>query len=619
MLFRGNKKNTAGKKGNKQKMQNADLVENVADLKSLFIPDGLYEHSDYIYLGPARYARTFALTVYPRETYVGWLDDIFSVGEIDVSVTVEDVPNDLVISELTEKVAQVESIYRLYRKTGNILQLPALEAMLADLEAERKAIQTNRDKMFYVTVLITLHAKSLEELEHKTMILEDIMARKATQMRTLCFRQIEAFKTTLPTGLPPIRGFSRNVTTGGLATLFPIANPDLTHPSGIYLGRNLFTGAPVFIDSFAVPKYLNNQHIVIFGIPGSGKSVALKLKLARNAAAGTRIVVLDPEGEYKKLINDLLGGEYITIQQGKPAGINLFEIEPDVDETGQKEYVPILEKVAEIRNLLGAIARNFMGRPLTALEIVAVEQAVTEVYRDRGITQDPKSLYEEGGKRIDSDRFVIGRTKKAMPTLSDFREKLMNKPNGAEIAQILVPFTKTGSMGMFDCESKIDSNTPIIGFNLSEIKDEFTKFYATYVILTFIWQKFVQKNRGVNKMIACDETWMFVKYPESAKFLNDLARRGRKHKAALIVASQFIDEFLSNEEGKAVVNSCATAILMRQNPSATDMVVKHFNLASGAGELLQTFSPGECILSLNGVVTAIKVEPTPYEWAFITT
>lgn len=601
------------------KQKKPNLIDNVADIQSLFAPDVLEEKPDYLYLGPEQYTRTFALTVYPRETYVGWLNEIFSLGEIELAVNVELIPDSIVINELTTQVSKVMATYSLYQKTGNILHIPTLETMIQDLEAERAAIQTNRDRMFYVSIFITLHAKTLQELEEKTLILEDVFARKATKVRSMSFRQVEGFKSSIFASDKTSADFYRNVTAGGLATMIPVSNPDLTHPSGIYLGRNLSTGAPMFFNSFLVPSYLNNQHISVFGIPGSGKSVTLKTIIARNAITGVRIAILDPEGEYKKLIKDLLGGEYIQIRQGRPSGINLFEIEADIDETGKKEYVPIMEKVAEIRAILGTIARNFRGKPLTALEIVAIEQAVIETYREREITQDVESLYEEGGKQLDSNTFVIGKTKKEMPTLSDFHQHLSKKPNAKELSEILIPFLKGGSMGIFDCQSKVNAKTPVLAIDLSQIRDEFTKFYASSVILSWIWQVFVQKNRNVLKMIPIDETWMFIKYPESAEFLNSLARRGRKHKAALVFASQFIDEFLSSEEGRSVINSCATSIIMRQHPGSVEKVVEYFHLASGAHNLLQTFAPGECIISLNGNITAIKVEPSPYEWPYITT
>jgi len=589
------------------------------DIHSLYIPDALEETRDMLYLGPGRYARIYAVSVYPRDVYVGWLDDLFSAGEIDLSVMVESIPDSVVIKKLNEQVVKTSAMYAVQERRGNILQLPQLREMLEDLEAERAAIQTNRDKMFYVTVFIAVYGKTPEELEARSSDISDILARKATQMRCLSFRQAEALKNVLPINSRPLRGFRRNVTTGGLISFFPIANPDLSHPSGIYLGRNLFTGAPVFLDSFIGPPWLNNQHITVFGIPGAGKSVCIKTILNKSVLRGTYAAILDREGEYRKMVTELLGGQHITIRQGVPAGINPLDIEPDTDESGNREHVPIMDKVAEIRALLGTIAQNFMGRSLTALEVVAIEQAVPEIYAEKGIDTRVDSLYTSGGVQLDDGSYVIGGAKKTMPTLSDLQRVLASKSNTAELAEVLTPFLKGGSMGFFDCENTVDPKSQVICFDLSMITDEFTKLYSSFVLLTWIWQKFVQKNRERRKIVAVDEAWTFVKYKDSAEFLETLARRGRKHKACLLIGSQFIDEFLSSEQGRAVINSADTSILMRQNPAVVDQVVEYFHLAGGARDLLSTFQPGEAVLSLNRNVTGIKVEPIPYEFPYIIT
>ena len=52
------------------------------------------------------------------------------------------------------------------------------------------------------------------------------------------------------------------------------------------------------------------------------------------------------------------------------------------------------------------------------------------------------------------------------------------------------------------------------------------------------------------KIIVCDEAWLFLKYKESADFLVNVARRGRKYNVPLFIGSQFIDEFLNCEERK---------------------------------------------------------------------
>lgn len=167
-----------------------------------------------------------------------------------------------------------------------------------------------------------------------------------------------------------------------------------------------------------------------------------------------------------------------------------------------------------------------------------------------GITSDINSLFEIKGRKLNNGKYIKEKVAKKMPTLSDFQRKLKERNNCLELAQLLVVFLKGNSLGIFDCESQITSNADIISFDMSEIKDEFTKLYASFVILTWIWQKYILKNKEKKKIIVCDEAWLFLQFKESADFLVNIARRGRKYNVPLIIASQFIDEFLNCEERK---------------------------------------------------------------------
>lgn len=142
-----------------------------------------------------------------------------------------------------------------------------------------------------------------------------------------------------------------------------------------------------------------------------------------------------------------------------------------------------------------------------------------------GINNDVNSLFEKKGGKLDDGKYTIGKIPKKMPTLSDFQKKLKERNNCNELSEILVPFLRGNSLGIFDCESKITSDAEIVTFDMSDIKDDFTKLYASYVILTWVWQKFVLKNKEKRKIIVCDEAWLFLKFQESAEFLVNVARR----------------------------------------------------------------------------------------------
>lgn len=201
-------------KNKKMKKEEINIFRNVPTISDILLPDTLQEKRDYINLGYNKYSRTFVMTIYPEQTWVGWLDDLSYIGNINISIKVEPSSNSSVINQLTRKLVQSQSEYATYSRQGNILHLPELEKQILDLEDLRMLIQTNQDKLFFVTVFITLNTESLEELNEKTRILESELNKKTSMIRTLTFRQVEGFKKVLPVGESPIPNYERNMVAG---------------------------------------------------------------------------------------------------------------------------------------------------------------------------------------------------------------------------------------------------------------------------------------------------------------------------------------------------------------------------------------------------------------------
>ena len=191
-----------------------DIFKNVTKISDLLLPDELQEKADYLKLGYNKFSRIFVMTIYPDQTWVSWLDDLFTIGNINISVKVEPSVNGSVINQLTRKVVQAQSEYMTYSHQGNILHLPELEKQINDLEDLRMLIQTNQDKLFYVTIFISLNVESLADLNEKTKILESELNKKAAMIRTLTFRQTEGYKTILPINEYPIRNYEKNMVAG---------------------------------------------------------------------------------------------------------------------------------------------------------------------------------------------------------------------------------------------------------------------------------------------------------------------------------------------------------------------------------------------------------------------
>lgn len=582
-------------------------------LENLIFPVGVKEAENHLEF-PGRLCRTFFVAVWPAEVSLGWLNDLYRQPDADVSVYLFPLDKYHAMSRLTEMVTRAKAHYELQARRGSESELPELEAVWACAEALRRSVQQGYEKIFKAVVLVTVHAPDRETLDKRCADIETVLASESARVVPCYLNQKEGFSCSLPFGLLPQTQSevkARDVTLGGAVSVLPVIDDSFTHPSGAFIGRTA-SGSPVFLDPFIGPPDLPNPHIAVFGYTGSGKSVTLKVLTARLSLLGVRALVIDWEGEYERILN-LCGGEVVRIDPSRPSGINPFEIEAETD--GGRAFVNLADKVSDIRGLIATVVRHFAGRPLAAREMSAVEETVREDYRRRGITEDPDSLYHipppEGG------RFYTGRVKKPLPTLTSFYEILKNKPGAEDLLIELKPFLRGNTLGIFDGESEINPDAPVTVIDISRIRDEFTRFYAVYVILNWAWHRFSAQTG--KKLIVNDEAWMFMRHPESAEFLETLARRGRKRQTGLVIASQHIEEFLKSEQGKAVISSCATRLILAQSSTAIPDVVKAFSLPPSAANLIGSFREGEGILQVRDAVSRVRVEVMQFELPHVET
>ena len=151
----------------KKKSKEIDIIQKgTLGLMDLVMPDVLHEEKEYVYLGPKRYARIYALSEMPRNMYIGYLNEFISLGNIEISTYVENIPDSMVLNTLTSKLTVMISNANMQRAKGNIVDY-AEELAIADLEGLREAIQTNRDRMSFAQILITVYGNTEEDLMNR--------------------------------------------------------------------------------------------------------------------------------------------------------------------------------------------------------------------------------------------------------------------------------------------------------------------------------------------------------------------------------------------------------------------------------------------------------------------
>ena len=606
-----------------------DIDKGSYNIKDFIAPPSVERSNlDYLVIGK-QYVRNFVMQGFPNQVYVGWLNALYNSTdqEIDTMIHVEPSDDRAALDALTAKITQFEAQLATENERGNIRNITRLSDAIQGLYEERRKLERNIEKLFQVEILANLYANDKEELDKNTQKLDNKLRGRKIYLMPNYLRQDDGYKSTLPIGKSFITDKYRNFNSGALTACFPFYNSEITHPNGIFLGVNTTTWTPVLID-FYDRKILNNSNITVLGQAGTGKTFFVSLLTLRSTLRGVRTVIIDPEGEYKKLTY-ATGGSHIYLSPNSTECINPFDIEEEdvVDDdgfpTGQQE-VNINDKVSDILNLL-----EVMGGGLTQGQRSTCATLLQQLYYDKNISKDPKSLYV-------TDPFFDNKTgvfyhegmKKQMPRFSDFHRKVEEyaiKNNDREIAQLaktLLMFKKGGIYDMFDCYTSEGltnlKNSPIITFDVSKLEENILRPIGMYVALSWTWEKFVKKNPQNKKRVICDEAWMLVSpnmagSEYTAQFLENAARRIRKRNGGLLVASQNFTEFARSVQGEAVLKQAVTNIFFGQDPSDVDALQETFKLSDGEKDFIMQAQRGEMLVKMHNESATVSVIPFEFE------
>lgn len=591
-----------------------DIGNGYLRLPDLVAPDGILEAQDYLQIGPDRYVKSFLISGMPSSLFVGWLDQLYEMGDVDVSIFVYPADERTVINKLTQKIIEMEAQLILDEQRGDTRYAAIQRKVYEDASRLREQIQLNQNKMFYVSILYTVAKDNLQELDRISRIIDERLGGQAIHTRQAFLRQSEAFKSVAPLCVNYLPDTYKNFDLGATTSLFPFASADIAHPKGVLLGINKITGAPVFYDAFIGPPVLQNRHIGIIATSGAGKSTLVKVMVARSAIQGIRTVFIDAEGEYSRLV-DILGGTHVKLEPGGKVFINPFDVEPEEDNGIMR--INLLEKVADLKGLI-AIMVEGAGSKMTPEEAAIVEDTIVAEYRDRGVTEEPDSIYEQtDGTILQDGTLTFGRKRKEMPTFTSLWNRLSKNPRAENLCLLLKQYLRGNSLGIFDGQSQADlGSSPLVSFDVYTLEERFARPYAMHVCLEWVWEKFVKKNPTLKKRVVVDEAWLFMKYKDTAQFLADMARRSRKRLCSLVVATQNFTEF-NSPEGKSITANLGTVILMMQAPHELQHIKEAFSLTDGETEFLRSAAVGDALIRAGSQVAVMSVAVADDEWQFI--
>lgn len=572
---------------------------------SYIIMDGMYY--SFYYIKPDGYN---------RHVMAGWLSSIVNAGEgIDVDIHFHKEPR----AKTSEGVARKIRL--------NTIKMKETYDTQSDYEELKYSIQSgyyiktalaNNEELFYMSVFITVSAKTRDGLANKKRILSGMLRSSDILVSECKFRQEQALNSVMPLNKIDKELFAkskRNVMTTGAASTYMFTAFEMSDENGILLGVNQHNSSLCILDIFN-SKIYKNANLCILGTSGAGKTFTEQLMALRMRMKGIQVFILAPlKGHEFRRACVNVGGQYVKISVGSPHCINIMEIRTfDTSSDKLIEGEDAIEEDSYLARKLQQLSVFFslLIPDMNYVEQQNIEEALIDAYARKGITHDNDSLFKE------EDPTQM----KTMPVLGDVYNILQSNPETQRLASIMARFVK-GSAQSFNRQTNVDLDNKYIVMDISELKKDM-KSIGTFIALDYIWDK-VKEDRTAKKAIFIDETWILIGADSNkfaAEFVLEIFKIIRGYGGAAIAATQDLSDFYALEGGKygkGIVNNSETKIILNLKVDEARTVRQNLKLSKAEYRSILNFSRGQALIACSNNKVTVSIKPSETEKNLITT
>ena len=556
---------------------------------------------------------------YPNTVRGGWMSSLINAGEgvdIDVHLSREN------RSKTIDKVAQ--------RIRLNRTKLKGLQDTSTDYEELTNSIQAgyfikngianHNEDLFYMSVFVTISAKTYEELLWRKQQMVDMLKSMDMYLSECRFQQEAAFRSVMPfLQISPKlqKKTQRNVLTSGAASTYMFTSFEMSDDSGVLLGVNRHNNSLCIVDLFNT-KINKNANLTMCGTSGAGKTFTLQLLALRMRMRGIQCYIIAPiKGHEFKRACSKIGGEFIKIAPGSPHCINVMEIRhtisPEMELIDEVDYNDMDSMLArKIQQLM--IFFSLLIPDMTNEEEQMLDEALIKTYNDFGINHDNNSLY--------ADNTVFPPKMKRMPILGDLHKHLLENPMTARVAAIVSRFV-TGSAQSFNRQTNVDLTNKYIVLDLSELKGKLLPV-GMMIALDYVWDN-IKADRTKKKAIMIDEIWQLIGASSNkmaAEFCLEIFKIIRGFGGSAIASTQDLSDFFSLEDGKygrAIINNSKNKIILNLEQDEAQYVKDVLKLTRTEVRSITQFERGEALIHSNNNKVPVVIKASKQEQEMITT
>lgn len=556
---------------------------------------------------------------YNPDVITGWLDRVITNEDgIDVDIFLKKRKREEVITNIKRSIASSKVTLR---ESNDISEsYDSSNSLLKSAYYLKDGLGQGEEYM-NMSIIVTVSAPTPEAVDEKMEALQKQAYRYDVTLHENKFRLLESFNAVLPSSfydesLYTFKKTRRNVLTDSASSVYPFTTYNINDSNGIYIADD-FNGSPVIINFFDHNR-VRNPHVFLAGESGSGKSTSGMIMALRFHAAHAKengfVIILAPEKENEFYrVCDAVNGQKISIGAGSSNRLNIMEITPRGKEAeeriildGEDEFVTrslLMEKI----NVLMEFFEMYIS-DLKQDERSLLNDAIIETYERKGITANNMSLWQD-------EKHTCF---KQMPILSDLVSVLAEKEETVRLSRILKVFT-TGEGAYFDGQTNVNINNRFIVVGLEKNSQSMLPF-VIFAAMEWAWGRIKQDER--HKMLWIDEWWKLAYNPHAAMHSLRIAKLARSYHCSMVISTQNLSDIMAVEDGKygkAVLNNCATKILLSMKEQDIQSVQDLIGLNDREVQPLSKFKAGQALMINSDATIALKFMPSETEKLLIFT
>ena len=589
-------KNKSIKNKNKEK----NFYEGTFKEKDFILPSYInFNNPNFLEIDDVFYSSIIIVNYFREQTELLLKNLIENNSNMNISIFYEKQNTYKTINDLTYHIGNVGADLRTGNENRQDIDIAAFT--YNDAKYIRKEMQVNNEEMYFLYIYLNIFANDQKELKYLIEKIEGIAQSKGMQSRKANFRQEQAFLAALPLmeNAKEIKEASRrNILTSGLVSTYPFISSSICDEEGIFIGTNIYNNSLVFIDRYNTEKY-KNANMCIFGTSGAGKCFYTKLLRIRCKLLGIEQYVIDPEREYDILTKNF-GGTIIKLGPTSNHYINVFDIREESIEENENGYL-----ATKISKLIGFF--NLIFGNIDEEEKAIIEEKLIEVYKEKGITFDDKTLFKEKNNKI------IFKESKDMPILEDLYNIFEKDERTKRFKTKLIPFVK-GSLKFLNNYTNIKLDNDLIVADVYDLGEENLK-YGIFLFTELFWDR-IKKNRNIKKAIYLDEIWRLIGVTSNkdvAKFIYKIFKTIRKYGGSSVAITQDISDLFSLEDGaygKSILNNSSIKTFFSLEEENIKILSEYTNLTEKEKVEIKSLKRGECLMFVgeNNILTKIEAD-----------